>query len=274
MPKFLKNKINIMLIGFLVILYIYILFLPPLRNGYNMAVRIHFFIILYTVLSTIAFIIIDIKNINKKYFIYATIYGFFSMFVFIPSVNGKISFSSEVGYQNVIIINLVNAITASMLYLLSVSINSSYKDNKLNNIKFNLKNTIRYFIIVFLFIICFWALRGFKVPSKIKLIDVISFISAGISEEIIFRLFPYSVALRLGNGELSSKKSVVLLMTIPFTLIHFLDAIYVNGIIDNLFYIVGMCVFQAIPITVIFFRRDLFSAILIHLLFNICSNIF
>lgn len=107
-------------------------------------------------------------------------------------------------------------------------------------------------------------------------------LNAGISEEIIYRLFIYALAIYILGGKIATRKDtlwVYILMIVPHVLMHFPDFYFVNGkfTIDLGSLVIGLViqiVLFGLPMTFAMLKRDLTSSMIIHTLVDFFRFIF
>lgn len=265
---FKKEKKIIILCEFITLLTVYIIFLPLISSVNITGSIFRFSMILYTSLSVIALFNLQTKYISRNNTILAIILGFLSIAICVPIENGQISLSlSGDILASLMFTNGITGVTVTLVYLLSCSlINQSRSESE---IKINcVDNIFSTCVIMLVTILVFWVLTGFKTPTgRINILYVIQNISVGISEEVIFRLLPYSYVLFHVKKSSYTKILSFLLMTIPFVIVHFLR-VEIN--IGSIF---GYLCFT-IPITIIFLKKGLFVSILVHSLYGILQYIF
>jgi len=105
------------------------------------------------------------------------------------------------------------------------------------------------------------------IQFNLQLHMIIRAFGAGVSEEIIFRLFLFSVIVRVSKGEVESKFLAILIMVLPFALFHFVDIGVYHGFLEAFSYGINL-LFIAIPITLLALKRNVFTAIGAHFLLN------
>jgi len=93
----------------------------------------------------------------------------------------------------------------------------------------------------------------------------------GITEEVVFRMFLFAISVWVIDGNTDryehNKFAIYLIMIVPFVVYHFPDILVESGFGSFMFANVTG-IFLATIITLFAVKRDLASAIVIHILFN------
>lgn len=118
----------------------------------------------------------------------------------------------------------------------------------------------------------FMAMTQNKLSVSFSHIYFINALRAGVSEEIVFRLFMFAICAYLLNGNPRSKIESFLcyiIMIIPHVLIHFPDMITKNGVVSILGSVIILSLLFGLPFALLQRKRDLFSAITAHTLVDL-----
>lgn len=270
------KKILLLLCGSVAIIASYITFLPFVSSGYDIGASIHFSMILYPLIAVCALYNLDPKAIAKKHIATACLLGGLTLAVCLPIVNGRIDFLLPYfNMPTVILINVIIGGTVALAYLWSIGLTTQL-ENRIELIKkVNAKNILTYFAIMLTFAFGAWVLSGFETSmNRVGLLTIISCISVGVSEEVIFRLLPYSIIGGLSKGKPYPNVLAFILMTVPFVLLHFIEAINTNGFLHTLPSIFSAWLIASVPLTVVFVKRDLFTAMSVHFLYDMLVYVF
>jgi hypothetical protein len=275
MEKRARKSLCVVLIGFLAFFIVYLLFLPDFEPRFDQAPALHFTAILYALLSTLAATAIDRKRLHRQHWLIAGALLLLSAAVFLPRDGDTLNFYMlSLTPFIVLSINLLIGVTVALGFLLVISL-ASDSDIQTKLIRpFTAKNILIYFGILCTFVFVFWALTKFRAPNAIALWEIPGCIGAGISEEVLFRLLPYAFALSLGHGKINAKLLTFLLMSVPFTLMHFVGAFLTDGFLTILPAMLQFWVIAAVPLTLLFLKRDLFTAISVHILWEVLAVTF
>lgn len=278
MKKAVWRKQSIILVGSIVLFFLYMFFLPEVHLKFGKELELLFAMMLYITVIICALLKIDRSRIEKRDFVVACACGLLSMAYFLPRDQNTLNFHIPgITPARVIIVNLVIGITVTLAYLLSVSRASAYGVRKTVMRPITAGNVKTYLGILLVVCVVFWVSKGFKAPAEFKapigisLLQILSFIGVGISEEVIFRFLPYAYSISLGEGNNHSRILTFLLMTLFFTLLHFITPIYNNGFFATLPTILQWLLVSTTPITLLYLKRDLFTAISAHALIDILS---
>ena len=275
MEKSANRIIAVVLVGFLAFFCLYLLFLPGFEPSFEKAPALHFTMLLYALLSVLALTAIDKRRLHARHLLCAGGLGLLSVAVFLPREGNTLDFHL-LGLTPfaVVTANLLTGVTVALVFLLVLSLASDHDIQKTLIRPFTAKNMLVYFGILCAFVLVYWALTKFRAPGAITLLDIPGCIGAGVSEEVILRLLPFAFALFLGGGKSGSKPLTFLLMTIPFTLLHFFDEFLFAGFIATLPALIQFWIVAAVPMTLLFWKRDLFTAISVHVLWDVLATLF
>ncbi len=225
--------------------FILFIFVWIIANMFNMN------ILWFVIVGVIAIrYIVKEKNIDRKDIIIACTFGVVSM----PSAFGAVFILSE----------LIMGLVTIPAYLGAMSILKG-SNNKVSVIRSGKKQIAVSFSIaigigIFLGVINL-LLANFPINFSVKLKWFLDAINAGVTEEIIFRLFFFAICVAIVKDKKMSKSENVLsylIMTIPHVLIHFNFETVDLGSIIVLFVLFGL------PFAVLQRKRDLASAIAAH----------
>lgn len=208
-------------------------------------------ILWFVIVSVIAIrYIVKEKNIDRKDIIIACAFGIVS----IPSAFGAGFILSE----------LIMGIVTIPAYLGAMSILKS-SNNEIFLIKYGKKEIAISFSIAIgigsILGVINLLLANYPINLSVKLKWFLDAINAGVTEEIIFRLFFFAICVAVVKDKKMSKSENVmsyLIMTIPHVLIHFNFQTVDLGSIIVLFVLFGM------PFAILQRKRDLTSAIVAH----------
>lgn len=216
--------------------FIFFIFVWAIANMFNM--NILWFVIVCVV--AIRYVVKE-KNIDKKDVIIACAFGVVSM----PSnlIMGLVTIPSYLG-------------AASILKGSNNEVFVIRSGKKQTSISFSIAMGIGIFLgVINLF------LANAPINFSVKLEWFLDAIRAGVTEEIIFRLFFFAICVAVVKDKKMSKAENVLsylIMTIPHVLIHFNFETIDLGSIIVLFVLFGL------PFAVLQRKRDLTSAIVAH----------
>lgn len=156
-------------------------------------------------------------------------------------------------------------------YLASKSVSYNYKNNvrffyskKLKDILINIGIILLYGVVIAIYKI---VQDNLSVIHDISIKLFVSALAAGISEEIIFRFFVYSLMLCFNKGKDPYKILAYIIMIVPFAILHIIDIIVFNGFYQALPTFITVC-FTILPCTWIAMKRDVFTAIGIHFIYD------
>lgn len=262
--KRLKNKYYILLLAFLVCFLLIITYqCHSLKYVYSYSTQV--LIWLYAIFIFITIFVIDIEKLTKKDMVIALSLGLISIGIIIP----------------ISIIGCFSGLCTSCTYLASKSVSYNYK----NNICFICSKKFKFILlnigIIFLyggFIATYKIVQGnlsiqHDISTKIFVKVFISALGAGISEEIIYRFFVYSIMLHLNRGKEPYKVLAYIIMIVPFAMLHIIDIISFNDFYQAFPMLVNVCI-TILPCTLIAMKRDVFTAIGIHFIYDFVIILF
>lgn len=255
-----KGKITIFLLLCIFLIFIYVITIPT-KNIHYKSYTFHLFGIIYSFIILCSIVIIDLEKIVKKDYIIALCLGLLSIGV-----------TSPINYMGVL-----SGICTLFAYLGSMTLSAEY-NNKIILIRSTEFKYIMESIAVILSIVCAfifieWTLGKNPAIFNFEIIMLFRAIGAGISEEIIFRLFIFSIILHICKGEEPPKLLTFFVMVIPFALLHVIDQAVYNGFINSLYTIIQI-VLIITPITMLAWKKDLFNAIGVHIIYDLVSMSF
>ena len=105
------------------------------------------------------------------------------------------------------------------------------------------------------------------IQFNLQLHLIIEALGSSVSEEILFRLFLFSVIVRVSKGEVESKFLAILIMALPFAIFHFVDIGVYHGFLAAFMDGLSLSI-VVIPITLLALKRNVFTAIGAHFLYN------
>lgn len=261
-----NNKVFIMAKMFsfftltILLIVVYCILIPKGINGYKVY-TFTLISIIYLFIILCSLLLIDITKIDVRELFISFALGIASIFITIP-VN---------------ICGILSGICTSMSYLIVkcfISTYGNYLDIFPSN-KSKLKKDLSIIIIistVLLILKCYPALEiNRNILFTIDIPLLFRSLGAGISEEMIFRALMYGLLLKIGNNEEKPPFILVLLiMTIPFTLLHFVEP-YINyglsGCINLFSYL--LC---SILLALLLYKRDIFTATIVHMVIDVISK--
>ncbi len=275
MEKSARKALWIALIGFLACFIVYLLFLPNFEPRFEKEPALHFTAVLYALLSVLALTTIDRKRLHRRHWLIASALGLLSLAVFLPRDGNTLNFHM-LGLTPFVVVtaNLLIGVTVALVYLLVLSLAADHDIQKTLVRPFTAKNVLIYVGILCVFTLIYWAFAKFRAPGAITLMDIPGCVSAGVSEEVLFRLLPFAFALSLSKGKRASKPLTFLLMTVPFTLLHFFGAFLSVNFLSTLPALIQFWIVAAVPLTLLFLKRDLFTTISVHILWDILAVLF
>lgn len=206
-------------------------------------------------------VIIDFEKLAKKDYIVAVSLGLMS-----------VGITSPVNYMGII-----SGICTVFAYLASITL-SDKNTNKMVLIRSIEMKYIIKSVAVILSMGCFFALIQWifgqgSIIFSFEISSLFRALGAGISEEIIFRLFIFSIILHICKGEEIPKFLTFSAMVIPFSMLHVIDQAVNSGLINSLPNIIQV-VLIATPITILAWKRDLLSAMGVHFIYDLVSMSF
>lgn len=275
LEKNAKKILAAALVGFILFYSLYLLLLSNFEPRYEKEPAVYFVMIFYALISLIAIVSINRKRLHIRHILIAGALGFLSITMVLPR-NGNTPTFQLPGLSLFVVlsVNLLSGVTVALGFLLAGSLASEYDIQKRLIHPLTVKNVLFYCGILSLFVLIFWALTKFRPPNAISIWEISSFVGAGVSEEVLFRLLPYAFALHLSRGKNDAKLLTFLLMTIPFTLLHFFAQILSVGFFATLPALLQTWIVAAIPLALLFLKRDLFTAISVHILWDVLAIIF
>ena len=120
------------------------------------------------------------------------------------------------------------------------------------------------------FVLIQWIFGKGSIIFSFEISSLFRALVAGISEEIIFRLFIFSIILHICKGEEIPILLTFSAMVIPFSMLHVIDQAVNSGFINSLPNIIQV-VLIAVPITILAWKRDLLSAMGVHFIYDLVS---
>ena len=255
-----KGKIAMFLLLCVTLIFVYVVTLPTQSIHYK-SYTFHLFGIIYTIVMLCSIMIIDTKKIAKKDYIVAVSLGLMS-----------VGITSPINYMG-----LLSGICTVFAYLASITL-SDKNTNKMVLIRsIGMKYIIKS-VAVILSMGCFFALLQWifgqgSIIFSFEISSLFRALGAGISEEIVFRLFIFSIILHICKGEEIPKLLTFSAMVIPFSMLHVIDQAVNSGLINSLPNIIQV-VLIATPITILAWKRDLLSAMGVHFMYDLVSMSF
>ena len=168
---------------------------------------------------------------------------------------------------------IISGICAFFAYLGSVTLSCNYESKMLLLRSGEVKDIMKS-IAVIIFIGCIFIFMEWLGQNPLRFsFDILSIfraLGAGVSEEIIFRLFIFSVILYICKGKEPPKLLAFLAMVIPFALLHVIDEVVAYGFFHSLPTLIHVCLVTA-PITILAWKRDLFTAMGVHFIYDLIS---
>lgn len=233
----------------------------PGGDAHNGAYQFHFFNILLSFIIMASIPFLKFQDYTKKDWIIAGLLGILSMGIPWP----------------VHTTSIINGACVFITYLASKTLYGEY-DTRME--LFNATNVLefledlKWMLIVSVPYVAFIVItNATPIRFNLQLHMIIRALGAGVSEEIIFRFFLFSVIVRVSKGVVESKFLAILILVLPHAIFHYVEIgvyhglllVFTSGI--NLLYI-------AIPITLLALKRNVFTAIGAHLLINLFLNVF
>lgn len=249
------------LIAFFVALVLFIVMYcvtNPTKGSLGKPYTYHIFSMIYTGVIICSVAMIDFRKIAKNDLRIALICGVLSCGVTIP-IN---------------IMGILSAVCTLFAYLASRTLVASYK-NSMCFIRSRLaKDSLDNVRIIVLIGALFVFLRWFMLLKEGKMMDIqfqlpflFESIGASVSEEIIFRMFLFSVMLRMNEGKEPPKLIAYFVMIVPFCLLHNIEGIIFNGFLSIVPTVIIQCLIGTI-LAILAHRRDLVTAIGVHFLLD------
>ena len=229
----------------------------PTKNIQYKPYTFHLFGIIYTFIILCSVVIIDFEKLAKKDYIIALCLGLLSIGVTRP-----------VNYMGII-----SGICALFAYLGSVTLSGNYESKMLLLRSGEVKDIMKSIAII-LFIGCVFIFMEWLGQNPLRFsFDILSIfraLGAGVSEEVIFRLFIFSVIVYMCKGKEPPKLLAFLIMVIPFAMLHVVDEVVAYGFFHSFPNLIQVCLVAA-PITILAWKRDLFTAMGIHFVYDLIS---
>lgn len=254
------NKIKIILF-LLMLIFLFSIYCVtvPVENIHYKSYTFHFFNILYsfTILACIA--LMKFQDYSKKDWIMAVVLGLGSVFITTPiNISGVIS-----------------SLCVGATFLTSKTLYGKYNQRMdLFNAKTSMEffNDLKWILIIILLFLAIKLIGAYASGKSIQFEFHLSMLGralgAGISEEIIFRLFLFSVLVSICKEREVSKFLAVMVMSIPFALFHCVE-IGVNNSLIMAFLNSFKYWIVSLLLTVLAFKRNVFSSIMVHFMIDI-----
>ena len=206
----------------------------PTKNIQYKPYTFHLFGIIYTFIILCSVVIIDFEKLAKKDYIIALCLGLLSIGV-----------TSPVNYMGII-----SGICALFAYLGSVTLSGNY-ESKMHLFRSGEVKDIMRSIAIILFIGCVFIFMEWLGQNPLRFsFDILSIFRALVSEEVIFRLFIFSVIVYMCKGKEPPKLVTFLVMVVPFAMLHVVDEVVSYGFFHSLPNLIQVCLVAA-PITIL-----------------------
>ena len=255
-----KLKITMFLLVCVFLIFIYVVTIPTTNIHYK-SYTFHLFSIIYSFMIVCSIVIIDLEKIVKKEYIIALCLGLLSIGVTTP-----------INYMGVL-----SGMCTLFAYLGGMTLSAEYNNKMIlirsTEFKYIMRSIAVILSIVCAFIFMEWTLGEIPAIFNFEIITLFRAIGAGISEEIIFRFFIFSIILYICKGEEPPKLLTFFVMVIPFSLLHVIDQVVYNGFINSLT-AMTQTVLINIPITILAWKKDLFNAIGFHIIYDLVAMSF
>lgn len=250
-----KIKLFLFLIINVFIFYVYTRTMP-MGDVHEKAYMIHFFSILFSFIIMMTILIIDIQDYSKEDWIIAGILGLISLGNPYP----------------IHLMGILKGICVFFSYIASKTLFGQYT-TRMEMFNFtNLREVIDDLkwiaIVTGSFIILVILTSGMPIQFDFQPNMLFRALSAGISEEIIFRLFLFSVIVQVSKGNVESNILTILIMILPFSIFHLVDMGVYQGFMPAFINSANIFI-MAIPITLLALKRNVFSAIVVHFLIDL-----
>lgn len=231
----------------------------PLNNIHDKSYTLHFGNILYSFVILISILIMRFQDYSKKDWIIAIVLGVISLGITTP----------------IMITGIISSTCVVVTYLASKSLYGKYSTRmELFNAK-----SFKDFLIDLKWILI---VSGFFIGVRLVSISFLGMsiqfafhpsmlaraLGAAVSEEIIYRLFLFSVIVDIGKGEVESNVLAVLVMIIPFGLFHFVEVGIFQGVLSAFIMSLNFLAFS-IAETILALKRNVFSSMIVHFLIDI-----
>lgn len=213
------------------------------------------FLIIYTAIIIFSAKNISIKKVSREKRLIAAITG---------TLGSMVTTTGWVG--------LLSGISTFFACLYCFYINAAYekeieknRDKSKNYILDDFR--IVFVGLVFYIIILYFTLLSYRTVdnnASIGVTNLFTSIGAGVSEEIIFRWFLLSFMVQINGGEEVSDLLYYSMVLIPFSLLHVIDMLVLQGITMEFFSYVIRVFFVAFPFAILVKKRDVFVAIILH----------
>lgn len=260
----MKTKASLSVLIFTFMVWSYIAFAQLIGMGFEKVYTYMFFAILYGMISIASVIILQWEKLSKKDWILAIIFGV------LASGNAfSIGVPEELAWR-IHLMGAVAGITTFFVFLACISLRYDGEEEMRLIAGGSQKEILLDILSVVLAGMLFYFFKGQHTNGWMGIgfyaRNLISPLGAGVSEEIMFRLFPYMIFYKVGKGEVS-KPFLFLVMVVPFTLVHTLDSVVCYGWGSA----VAICIpigIIAVVLSVIALKRDVFTAMGVHAMYD------
>ena len=227
-----------------------------MNKGYTFRV----FTILYGSISISSVLIIDLKMLQKRDLAAAIVLGLLSVGIHMP----------------LDLLGILTGITVFFSYLVGKKL-AGFCDERM--VLFHKNGFLALgidFAIIFLAGAAFLIALSDRHLETGKLLDVgviFNAVSAGVSEEIIFRMFFFSLCMYLAKGKKIPKAIVFIVLMLPFAMLHIIDKFIYFGWLSTIPDLISICGITAVLI-LLAWKRDIFTAIGVHFMYDYMLSIF
>lgn len=251
---YIKIKLWLFLFMSIFLFVVYVKTMPG-GDAHDGAYMLHFFNILLSFVILVSIPVLNFQDYTKKDWFIAGILGILSMGTPWP----------------IMTMSIIKGVCVFTVYLASKTLYGDYNTRmelfNATNIREFLEDLKWMLIVTVLYVVIAVIANDAPIQFNLQLNLIIRALGAGVSEEIIFRLFLFSVIVRVSKGEVESKFLAILIMALPFAVFHYVDKGVYTGFQAAFIGGIGILII-AIPITLLAMKRNVFTAIGAHVLIN------
>lgn len=237
---------------------LYCIFVPRKEGAWYKYYTYGIFAILYTAVIFFSVCNIRLQELEKKEWITAIVLG----------ISGSLVAPNWAG--------ILSGVCTMPAYLYCVCQNRKYG----RNTKITKEHTKEYLIddlkIIFIglviYVVVLWF--GLFVQGRLRQGIVIGFpvfrsaVGAGVSEEIIFRWFLLTFLRQMNHGNEIDDVLYYAMVLIPFALLHVIDIVVSQGLNAVVLGSLISVLLQGLPLAILVRKRDVFTAMCLHCIFD------
>ena len=223
--------------------------------------RLYSWRILYSTITLGSVFCLNFDTLKRRHWINAVVFGALSM-----------------GHRAPLSSNFVVGVTVFFVYLAAVSLNdeSEYKIKMFTSLKVRdmTLNMVIILVVLILFTVSWFTnhFQGVEFGLHIHPFGIAHALAPSVSEEIIFRLFLFSLMIKLNRGLEVNTITLLVIMVVPFALLHAIDETIRYGFTHPSAYGIWISVVpMAVIISLLAMKRGLFTAMGVHFAMNLPS---